>query len=87
MNNIIRYILAAIGVVFAYAVGAWLYQKGGQIIFNQTIHENEYKGIVFTSFFLYLIIMVPLIFLFCYAIGRKIKSIALKWLFSILPPF
>ncbi|MFP4975214.1 hypothetical protein ACE6ED_07385 [Paenibacillus sp. CN-4] len=84
MNNTIRSILAAIGIVFAYAVGAWLYYKGSQIIFHQTIRENEYKGIVVSSFFLYLLIMVPLIYLVCFALDRKIKSITLKWLFSII---
>ncbi|MGQ3480744.1 hypothetical protein [Paenibacillus sp. TY11] len=84
MNKITKYILAAIGIILAYAVGAWLYQKGSQILFNQTIHESEYRGIVITSFLLYLFIMVPAIFLGAYAINRATINVALKWLLTII---
>jgi len=84
LNKITKYILAAIGTILAYGVGAWLYQKGSQLLFNQTIHESEYRGIVITSFFLYIVIIVPAIFLSAYAINRSSLNNALKWFLTVI---
>lgn len=84
MNTITRYTLAAIGTILAYVVGAWLYQKGSQVFFNQTIHESEYRGIVITSFFLYIIIMAPAVFFGGYLINQSSLNNAFKWIFTVI---
>ncbi len=84
LKNPFRYILGTLGVLLAYTIGAWLYQKGSQVIFNQTISNDEYKGIVFSTFFLYLLILVPLIFLICYVIDLKVTQKTLKIFLNIL---
>lgn len=81
--KITKYILLAIGTVLAYGVGAWLYQKACQVLFNQTIEESEYRGIVITSFFLYLIFMVPAIIGSAYLINQSSLNNAFKWLLTV----
>lgn len=83
MNKIIKYILAGIGTILAFGVGAWFYQKGSQVLFNQTIHESEYRGVVISSFFLYLVIMVPTILLGTYLINETSLNNIFKWLLTV----
>ncbi|WP_390580672.1 hypothetical protein [Paenibacillus illinoisensis] len=83
MNSIPKYIFLAITVFLSYGIGAWLYQKGSQVLFNQTIHHSEYRGIVITSFFLYLMIIVPVIILSIYVINRSSLNTVLKWLLAL----
>lgn len=83
MNRITKYFFLAIAIVLAYGIGAWLYQKGSEVLFNQTIHHSEYSGIVITSFFLYLMIIVPVIILSIYVINRSSLNTALKWFLAL----
>jgi hypothetical protein len=80
--KIIKYILAGIGIILAYGVGAWLYQKGSQVFFNQIIHESEYRGLVISFFSLYLLIMVPAIFLGAYVINETSLNNIFRWLLT-----